>query len=146
MRAVTGALAGLAVVAGGLAAQPSSAQAGATVRIDSVRVIHADTRRPAKPPYRRARAYAYTVRYRIAGAALVRVRRRAEVRTANGVLIARVAPPATFDEPGRYFATSRIPVGTRDPRGRYVLVYTIDVSGGGGRGHTSRRVVLPFTR
>jgi hypothetical protein len=132
---------GTALLAGAAAlAVAGVAHGAAAVRIDSVRVVSADTRRPTAPPYRRTRAYAYVVRYRVAGAPRLRVTRRAEIRTPGGTLIARVAPPSSFDEPGRYFATSRIPVGRRDPRTVYVLRYTVTVRAGASRA-TARRVL-----
>lgn len=141
LRAAGSGLIGGAVLAA-LAAVP--AQAAVSVRIISVRVVTADTRTPARPPYRRERAYAYVVRYRIAGEPLVRVVRRAELRTPGGTLIARIAPPASVDEPGAYFSTSRIPVGERDPRTVYTLRYAITVRGRTARARAVRVVRLRF--
>jgi hypothetical protein len=134
----------LALAGAGLLAVAAPGSAAVSVRIDSVRVVAADTRRPAQPPYRRGRAYAYVVRYRIAGDARLRVTRRAELRTPGGTLIARIAPPATIEEPGRYFATSRIPVGRRDPRTVYVLRYAVAVRGRDDRALARRVVRLRF--
>lgn len=123
---------------------PTTAHAAVSVRITSIRVVTADTRRPAKPPYRRGRPYAYVVRYRIAGEPLMRVVRRAEIRTPKGTLIARINAPATVDEPGAYFATSRIPVGAGDPRTTYRLRYQITVRGKHARARAVRVLLLPF--
>lgn len=120
------------------------ADAAVNVRITSLRVVTADTRAPVRPPYTRGRAYSYVVRYRIAGEPLVRVTRRAEIRTPGGNLIARVAPPASVDEPGEYFATSRIPIGRRHPRATYVLTYTVTVRGDSARRRAVRVLRLRF--
>lgn len=135
-----------AVGAVAVLAVPSGAAATVSVRITSIRVVTADTREPVRPPYRRERAYAYVVRYRIAGEALMRVVRRAEIRTPKGTLIARIAAPATVDEPGAYFATSRIPVGAGDPRTTYRLKYAVSVRGtrSGARDRAVRVLPLPF--
>ena len=139
-----GAVAG-AVLAAALAAGPASAQAAVSVRIDAVRVLSADTRRPAAPPYLRTRAYRYEVRYRVAGERLVRVTRRAEIRIAGGgTLIARVAPPTSVEEPGRYAATAPITVGRRAPPAVYVLRYAVTVRGRSGRASAVRTVRLRF--
>ncbi len=120
------------------------AHGAVSVRITSIRVVDAETRQPAKPPYRRARTYAYVVRYRVAGRPLIRVTRRALIATANGVVMARVRAPATFDEPGLYFATSRIPVGRADPGGPYVLRYRLVVRAGRQVARTDRTLRMTF--
>ncbi|MCB0881190.1 MAG: hypothetical protein KDC33_03095 [Thermoleophilia bacterium] len=99
------------------------------MRITSVRVVDAQTRRPAPAPLRRTRDYAYVVRYRVAGERTMRVTRRAVIVDAQGTVMARVRPPATFDEPGSYFATSRISIGPDDPVGTYRLRYAVVVRG-----------------
>lgn len=128
MRLRHGAIAALVACA---AAAPASSSAAVSVRVTSLRIVDAQSRKPARPPYRRARAYAYVVRYRIAGEPMMRVSRRAVISFA-GAAFARVRPPATFDEPGAYFATSRLAVGPSDPRGTYLLRYTISVRGRSG--------------
>lgn len=134
----------LGVLAAVSVAAPDGAAAAVSARIASIRVVAADTRTPVRPPYRRTRAYAYVVRYRIAGEPLMRVTRRAELRTPGGTLIARVAPPTSVDEPGLYFATTRIPVGAGDPRTTYVLRYAVTVRGRSARDTAVRVVRLPF--
>jgi hypothetical protein len=109
-----------------------------------VRVVAADTRRPAVAPYRRSRAYSYVVRYRIAGDGMLRVRRRAVLRVAGGTVIARVQPPDSLDEAGAYFASSRIPVGRRDPRAVYELAYSVRVTRGARTDRAVRVVRLRF--
>lgn len=142
MRALPAAAA--AVVVLGLAGA-GTAQAAVHARITSIRVITADTRVAASPPYRRDRAYAYVVRYRITGTGTLRVKRRAVLRTAGGVVIARVAPPAETGESGEYFASARIPVGPRDPRTTYVLGYVVQVTGAdGARARAARSLRLRF--
>jgi hypothetical protein len=113
--------------------------------ITSIRVITADTRVAASPPYRRDRAYAYVVRYRISGDGTLGVRRRAVLRTAGGTVIARVAPPPETGESGMYFASARIPVGARDPRTTYVLGYVVQVTRRDGRtARAARGIRLRF--
>lgn len=91
------------------------------------------------------RAYAYVVRHDITGAGTLRVKRRAVLRTAGGVVIARVAPPAETGESGEYFASARIPVGPRDPRTTYVLGYVVQVTGAdGARARAARSLRLRF--
>lgn len=126
-----------------LAAFPAghAAAAGPAVTISSLRVITADTRRPVAPPYRRDRAYAYIVRYRVTGTGTITVRRRAVLRTAGGVLIARVAPPDGTEESGEFFASARIPIGRHDPQSVYVLGYVIEVRGAGARRDRATRVL-----
>ncbi len=126
------------------AAAAAPAQAAVSVRITSMRVVDAETRQPVKPPLRRARTYAYVVRYRVAGSPRMRVTRRAVIATANGVVMARVRAPATFDEPGLYFATSRIPVGRADPAGPYVLRYRLVVRAGRHVARTDRTLRMRF--
>ncbi|MCC6832630.1 MAG: hypothetical protein IT200_14905 [Thermoleophilia bacterium] len=137
----------LLVAAAAAVLGPAAATADGAVhaRITSIRVITADTRVAASPPYRRDRAYAYVVRYRITGAGTLRVKRRAVLRTAGGTVIARVAPPAESGESGEYFASARLPVGARDPRTTYVLGYVVQVTGAGGaRARAARSVRLRF--
>lgn len=135
-----------AAAAGGLlAAGAGTAQGAVSATIMSIRVITADTRVAASPPYRRDRAYAYVVRYRISGDGTLRVLRRAVLRTSGGTVIARVAPPAETGEAGAYFASARIPVGARDPRTTYVLGYVVEVTGPGGRrDRAARQIRLRF--
>ncbi|MFN8123396.1 MAG: hypothetical protein U0237_13290 [Thermoleophilia bacterium] len=122
-----------------------TAQGAVRAKITSIRVITADTRVAASPPYRRDRAYAYVVRYRITGTGTLRVKRRAVLRTAGGTVIARVAPPAETGESGEYFASARIPVGARDPRTTYVLGYVVQVTAPDGtRARAARSVRLRF--
>jgi hypothetical protein len=50
-----------------------------------------------------------------------------------------------MEEGGAYFASARIPVGARDPRTTYVLGYSIEVTGPGGRrDRVARQLRLRF--
>ncbi len=125
-------------------ALPAAGAGAVSVRIGSVRVVDAQTRRPAPAPLRRSRDYAYVVRYRVAGERVLRVTRRAVIVDAQGSVLARVRPPATFDEPGRYFATSRISIGPEDPVGTYRLRYTVVVRGRRAVARAVRVIPLRF--
>lgn len=124
---------------------PVVAQARVSVNITSVRVITADDRKPATKPYSRDTAYLYVVRYRIAGEPTLTVKRRARVLGPGGRLVAEVRPPGEVDEPGKYFASARIPIGAGDPRADYVLRYEVRVRGSGNaRDRAVRTLRLPF--
>lgn len=127
------------------AGAPVVAQARVSVQISSLRVVTADDRRPAKAPFSRDTAYLYVVRYRIVGEATMTVRRRASVLGPGGRLVAEVRPPGEVDEPGKYFASARIPIGASDPRAVYVLRYEVRVRGAGSaRDRAVRTLRLPF--
>jgi hypothetical protein len=138
----------LAAVFGVLVAMglgPSTATARVSVAVTGLRVITADDRKPARAPYSRDTAYLYVVRYRIAGDATLTVKRRARILGPGGRVVAEVRPPAEVDEPGRYFASARIPIGANDPRADYVLRYEIRVRGSSGaRDTVTRTLRLPF--
>ena len=84
---------GVMAAGAALAALPSSGWSATRVHITHLRVIASDTRRPAKAPLDRRRAYSYMVRYRISGPGALRVRRRALVRTLAGTVMGH--QPAT---------------------------------------------------
>ena len=132
---------GVMAAGAALAALPSSGWSATRVHITHLRVIASDTRRPAKAPLDRRRAYSYMVCYRISGPGALRVRRRALVRTLAGTVMARIVPPVEHDEAGSYFASARIPIGRHDPRGIYVLRYVIQVHDRAGHTHRAVRAI-----
>ena len=125
------AAAALAAALAALGAVPAGAAPAA--RVLSLRVVKPDGRTPAAPPYRRTHRYRYRVDYRIGGATLLRVTRRASLIGPTGRMVASVRPPTTVDDPGEYVVTAPIFVGPDDPRGTYVLRYLVQVRDGRGR-------------
>jgi len=125
------AVAALAAALAGLGA--AGAAASPAARVLSLRVVGPDGRTTAAAPYRRTHRYRYRVDYRIGGAALLRVTRRASLIGPTGRMVASVRPPTTIDDPGEYVVTAPIFVGLDDPRGTYVLRYLIQVRDGRGR-------------
>ena len=128
-----------------VASAPALAEARVSVQITSVRIITANDRRPATAPFSRDTAYLYVVRYRIAGEPTMKVSRRARVLGPGGRVVAEVRPPTEVDEPGKYFASARIPIGATDPRAVYVLRYEVRLRGAGSaRDRSARTLRLPF--
>ena len=120
---------------------PALAALKPTVRIAAFRVVLPDGRDPP-PPLLRSKAYSYLVEYQIGGQGVLRVTRAATVISPAGVA-ARVRPPASSADPGRFRASARIRIGPDDPPGVYLLRYTIvarDPDGGVARRRRDLRV------
>ena len=137
--------AGLVAALALASALPAAAATQPRLAITSFRLVGPGGTTVA-PPVVRGSHPEYRIEYRIAGARALRVTRRLQLVSPEGILLDASARSAARQAPGSYFTLGTIRVGRADPPGVYVLRYHITVrEPGGSRVTRGRRMFVRFT-
>jgi hypothetical protein len=126
-------------------ALPAAGAAKPALTITSFRLVAPDGA-TVRPPVARGSRPEYRIEYRIGGTRPLRVTRRLQLVSPEGILLDSSARSAARQAPGRYFTLGTIRVRPADPKGVYVIRYRITVrEAAGARVTRGRRMFVRFT-
>jgi hypothetical protein len=126
-------------------ALPAAGAARPALAITSFRLVAPDGA-TVQPPVARGSRPEYRIEYRIGGTGRLRVTRRLQLVSPEGILLDSSARSAAGQAPGRYFTLGTIRVRPGDPKGVYVIRYRITVrEAAGARVTRGRRMFVRFT-